>query len=229
MAVDPFNSVGGYTVGIPPIPIIDANGNLTVPKANLGGVTVANNIVVGGRVDANLFVGTFSGNITGNLVVPGSPTQVIFNLDGQAGADAGFTFDKDTQTTTVVGNLVAGSFTIGSGLNQFSTSSVVFYSTFSSAPEQVLHRITASEISSIDYIIIATDNIANNRQITKLFAGKLGTEVEYFEVGTIEVPRTGPGVGDFKVRYISGNIELTVDPFTSNYITYKVMVTSYKE
>ena len=27
MAVDKFNSFGGYSVGIPPVPVIDANGN----------------------------------------------------------------------------------------------------------------------------------------------------------------------------------------------------------
>jgi hypothetical protein len=28
MAVDKFNSFGGYSVGIPPVPVIDANGNV---------------------------------------------------------------------------------------------------------------------------------------------------------------------------------------------------------
>ena len=40
MAVDAFNSVGGYTVGIPPRPLIDTNGNLTLPV----GVQNATNI-----------------------------------------------------------------------------------------------------------------------------------------------------------------------------------------
>jgi hypothetical protein len=33
MAADPFNSRGGYTVGIPPIQVIDANGNITANSA----------------------------------------------------------------------------------------------------------------------------------------------------------------------------------------------------
>ena len=28
MAAEEFNSLGGYSVGIPPVPVIDANGNL---------------------------------------------------------------------------------------------------------------------------------------------------------------------------------------------------------
>jgi hypothetical protein len=45
MAVDKFNSVGGFSVGIPPIDIIDSKGNITAPsaefdklKANIGNI-----------------------------------------------------------------------------------------------------------------------------------------------------------------------------------------------
>ena len=93
---------------------------------------------------------------------------------------------------------------------------------------QNLHRIPASSISSIDYTIIATDNTANARQTSKLFASVLGTEVGYFEYGTIDVPMTSPGVGDFKVVYDSGNVVLTVSPIPNNLVNYKIMITSYK-
>ncbi len=229
MAVDPFNAVGGLTVGIPPVPILDANGNLTVPTANIGGVNISNNMVVGGTVEANLIIGTFQGNITGNLVVPGLTTQVIYNQGGNAAANAGFTFDANAQIVTVQEDFVANTITIGSGTNEFATNRVIMYTTNSSAPDQVLHRVLANTVCSMDYIIIATDATSNTRQTTKLFASVLGTDVEYFEVGTIDVPVSGLGVGDFRVRYNSGNVELTVQPVTSNSTTYKVMVTSYKE
>lgn len=230
MAVDPFNSVGGYTVGIPPIPIIDANGNLTVAQANIGNVYIAGDQVVTGNIEANLFVGTFQGNISGNIVVPGLDTQVLFNNNGQAGADSGFTYDyANTKTVTVHNDFVANSVTIGAGIHEFATSRVVMYTTASSSPDQILHQTVANTVCSLDYVIIATDATGNNRQITKLFAGVLGTEVGYYEVGSIDVPQLGPGVGDFKVSYSTGNVVLTVTPVTSNLVTYKVMVTSYKE
>jgi hypothetical protein len=230
MAVDPFNSVGGYTVGIPPVPIIDENGNLTVPQANIGGVEVTGDAVFVNNVTANLFIGTFSGNISGNIVVPGADQQVLFNNNGQAGADSGFTYDyANTQTVTVHNDFVANSVTIGSGANEFSTSRVVMYTTASTAPNQVLHQILANTVSSVDYVIIATDSVGNNRQITKLFAGVLGTDVGYYEVGSIDVPQLGPGVGDFRVTYDTGNVVLTVTPVTASLVNYKVMVTSYKE
>lgn len=230
MAVDPFNSVGGYTVGIPPIPIIDENGNLTVVQANIGNVYISGDQVVTGNITANVFSGTFEGNISGNIVVPGQDTQVIFNNLGQAGADSGFTYDyANTRTVTVQNDFVANSITIGAGQNEFATTRVVMYTTASTAPDQILHQLIANTISSVDYVIIATDSVGNNRQITKLFAGVLGTDVGYYEVGSIDVPQLGPGVGDFKVVYNTGNVVLTVTPVTASLVNYKVMVTSYKE
>ena len=230
MAVDPFNSVGGYTVGIPPVPLFDENGNLTVPSATIGGVEVTGDAIFVSNVTANLFIGTFQGNISGNIVVPGLDQQVLYNTNGQAGANEDFTFDyANTKTVTVANDFVANSVTIGSGLNQFATSRVGMYTTVSSSPDQVLHQLSATTISSLDYIIVATDATGNNRQITKLFAGILGTDVGYHEVGTIDIPLNGPGVGDFKVSYSDGNIRLTVTPVTSSLVNYKVMVTSYKE
>ena len=63
MAADPFNSKGGYTIGIPPIPILDSNGNLTVPEAVIGNVLIEGDQVVSGTLTSNLFIGSFQGNI----------------------------------------------------------------------------------------------------------------------------------------------------------------------
>lgn len=229
MAFDPFNSAGGYTVGIPPIPLIDEGGNITAANASVGNLVVTGGANVQGTITADLFVGTFSGNISGNLVVPGSNTEVLFNNNGQADANANFTFDYANSVVTINGDLISDSITLGANETQFSTSRVLFATTASSSADQVLHRTLASTICSIDYTIIATDPTGNNRQTTKLFASVLGTEVGYFEYGTIDVPYLGPGVGDFKVAYNGGNVILTVTPVTSNMVNYKIMVTSYKE
>jgi hypothetical protein len=225
MAVDPFNSVGGYTVGIPPVPIIDENGNLTVPQATIGGVQVDGDAIFVSNVTANLFIGTFSGNISGNIVVPGLDQQVLYNNNGQAGADSGLTYDyASTKTLTVHNDLVANSITIGAGQHEFASSRVVMYTTASSSPDQLLHQTVANTVCSLDYVIIATDATGNNRQITKLFAGVLGTDVGYYEVGSIDVPQLGPGVGDFKVSYSAGNVILTVTPVTSDLVTYLSLI-----
>lgn len=229
MAADPLNSVGGYTVGIPPMPIISDTGNLTVANAQVGNLNVSGNTVVVGTVTAARFIGDVAGNIAGNITVPGSNTAVLFNTGGQADADDGFKFDKDLQLVTVSGDLVANSVTIGADTSEFCTTRVMFATTSSSSSDQVLHRTVANTICSIDYTIIATDSTGQNRQTSKLFAGVYDNEVGYYEYGSIDVPLHGPGVGDFKVAYNAGNVELTVTPVTSALVDYKIMVTSYKE
>ena len=57
----------------------DIGGNtLTDINAN-GAISATGNITTDG-----FFIGTFVGNITGNLVVPGANTQVLYNNNGHA-------------------------------------------------------------------------------------------------------------------------------------------------
>ena len=232
MAADPFNSVGGYTIGIPPVTVIDSNGNITGNNIVSNTIIVTTSANIGGTLTVNsILANSIAGNITANIVVPGSNTQVIYNNNGQAGADAAFTFNSATKLVSINGDLVANSITMGYGPLEFCTSRVIFATSSSNGANQVLHRTLANTISSIDYTIIATDAVGNNRQTSKLFASVLGTEVGYFEYGTIDVPQLGPGVGDFKVQYDSTNnhVILTVTPVPSTLVNYRIMTTSYKE
>lgn len=229
MAADPFNSKSGYTVGIPPYTVIDANLNFYGNDVSVGNIEVSGNINVASTVTATLFVGTFDGNITGNFAIPGLNTWVAYNDQGNVGSSQYFRFDSTQRLLTVDGDLVANSITLGSANNEFSTQRVYFATTTSSAPGQVLYSIDANAIISIDFTVIATDTVGNNRQTSKLFASILGTEVGYYEIATIDVPYLGPGVGDFRVGYNAGNVELTVQPVTSNLVDYRIMVTQYKD
>lgn len=229
MAVDAFNSVGGYTVGIPPIPLVNETGDITAPSATVNELNVNGDAYVTGVMNADTFRGSFEGQISGEIVLTGNNTEIVFNKHGQAATDSGLVFDYDAQRLTVEKDFTANSITLGSGTNEFSTTSVMFAITTSASAGQVLHFQPASRICSVDYTIIATDPTSNVRQTSKLFASVLGDEVGYFEYGTIDVPQTSPGVADFKVEFISGNVALTVKPMTSHSTTYKIMVTSYKE
>lgn len=151
MAADPFNSVGGYTIGIPPVPVIDSNGNITgnIITGNTLNINIGANI--GGTLTVNSVVAnSISGNITANIVVPGANTEVLYNNDGQAGADAAFTFDSTSKLVTIQGDLVANSITMGYGPLEFCTSRVIFATSSSTGANQVLHRTPAGTISSID-------------------------------------------------------------------------------
>lgn len=230
MAADPLNSVGGYSVSIPPVQVIDFSGNVTTQHIAVNNIDVSANITVAGTCIAQNFVGDLVGNVSsGGIIAPGYNSQVLYNDNGKINAAGLLKLDTTAQKVVVTGELTANSFTIGSAEdNQFCTSRVLFATTVSNTPNQNLHRITANSICSVDYTIIATNTTANTRQTSKLFASVLGTEVGYFEYGTIDVPMSSPGVGDFKVVYDSGNVMLTVSPVPNNLVNYKIMITSYK-
>jgi len=103
---------------------ISTTGNITSGNSVTVGNVIGGNLTTGGQVSATgnivtdqYFVGNFFGNITGNFVIPGSNTQVVFNTNGNADAVAGMTFDKDSNTFTVLGivssqgNVISGNLT----------------------------------------------------------------------------------------------------------------------
>ena len=226
---DPFNSVGGYTVGIPPLPVISANGDITAGNISGDRLNITSDIHTGGDIYGSVFYGTFAGAISGALTVPGTTTQVLFNTNGNADASQNFTFTGSTNSLVVKnGSISANTFTLGTGINEFSSTTTLHVTTINTSPDQILTTISAATVCSMDYIIIATDPIQNYRQTSKIMATILNGEVGYYEYGTIDVPQSSPGVADFKVGYNSGNVNLTVTPYSSS-VNYKIMVTSYKE
>jgi hypothetical protein len=110
---------------------ISTTGNITSGNLSTGGrISSTGNIfsqgnlltqgivsAVGNIVTDGYFVGTFVGNVTGNFVVPGANTQVIFNTTGNADAVGGMTYNKDSNTFTVLGvissqgNVIGGNVT----------------------------------------------------------------------------------------------------------------------
>jgi hypothetical protein len=102
------NVIGGniITAGI-----ISTSGNVSAA----GIISATGNIVTTG-----LFIGNFQGNVTGNFVIPGANTQVVFNTNGNADAVAGMTFDTNGPNLFTVlgtissqGNVIAGNITTG--------------------------------------------------------------------------------------------------------------------
>ena len=233
MAADAFNSVGGYTVGIPPITILDSNGNLTVPKANIAGnLYISNNLTVVGDIAATNFVGNLQGNISANITISGSDGALIFNNNSLAETAEGVIYNKPTKSLTVEETLYANNFALGSGVNQFYKVTSFIATTSSTTANQILYRIPANTICGVEYTIIATDATANTRQISKLNAIVLGSDVGYSEFGTADSPVSSPGVGDFRVSFevggLSGNVVLTVTPQTAHSTNYKILIISYK-
>lgn len=126
------DSINFYNNGVGNTSIVtfDSTGNISAAS----GISAVGNVVTGGIVSAvgnivtsGYFVGTFVGNVTGNFVVPGANTQVLFNTSGNADAVAGFTYNKDANTMIVLGivsargNVVAGNVTTAGQINATGT------------------------------------------------------------------------------------------------------------
>jgi filamentous hemagglutinin len=107
---------------------VSATGNVTGGNLlSAGMISTSGNLMSQGRITASgnietagYFVGTFVGNVTGNFVIPGANTQVVFNTNGNADATAGMTFDTNGPNLFTVlgtissqGNVVAGNITTG--------------------------------------------------------------------------------------------------------------------
>lgn len=94
---------------------LPAGDNLNLTSSNISNVT---NIVAVGNIYANNFIG----NVQGNLLVPGSNTQVIFNLNDEAGASPNLTFNGTV--LNVIGNIISLNANLGNlaSANYFSGS-----------------------------------------------------------------------------------------------------------
>ena len=102
MAADEFNSLGGYSVGIPPVPVIDANGNVVTNVLATTGNVAAGNVYAGNYFYAN------GQPFTGGGEPVGANTTVQYNNDGAFGGSDNFTFDNTTDTVTIPNLTVTG-------------------------------------------------------------------------------------------------------------------------
>jgi hypothetical protein len=100
MASELFNSISGYSVGIPAIPIIDANGRYT-------GNVNSNYIIANTLLTNNLRYAN------GQPYVAGSNTQVQFNNGTGLGASANLTFDNANSMLTTTNFTVNGETYLG--------------------------------------------------------------------------------------------------------------------
>ena len=89
MSAEPFNSIGGYTSGIPAVAVIDANGN------------VITNVNTTGNVTANVFYATYYKFANGQAFTGqpgGNDTQLQFNNAGSFGGIPNVTWSGNTLT-----------------------------------------------------------------------------------------------------------------------------------
>ena len=209
MASDAFNSLTGYTVGIPPVPIADASGNIVINVQYPAGNVVVNSVYANNYYFPN----------GSPIVAPsGANTQVQFNDGGSFAGNTAFTFDKTTSTVAM------SAMQIGVGANIFSRQFVQFANTTSVVPDQVLWQVLGSMVSEVDFNIIATDTTNGARQTAMIPSIIFGTTVEYTEYAGLGI---NGGVGVFSVIYSGGFLQLVVTPYATSLTNYHIAITTY--
>ena len=103
MAIKPFNSVAGFSVGEVPANVILANGDITTGNANLtANLYVTNTANVGNLRTDNLLYA--NGTAWDFQEAAGNTWQIQYNVSNNFGASANFTYDDSIQNFTVLGN-----------------------------------------------------------------------------------------------------------------------------
>ena len=208
--------------GSPNTMIFDTDGDLTV-----SGNISAFDMVASNSVTANLFIGNFQGNVTGNFVVPGSNTQVIYNNNGNAGADVGFTYNAATKAVSVTGNVTAGNLT-GNLSNGASKISILHDGNVNVGVgpfgTTVLSVNTSTGISVLGNVI-ASGNLLPGANITY----NLGSPSQQWKslyisgntifIGSTNISASGDNLTIGNNTVVVANTPMTGDVITSGYIS----------
>lgn len=97
--------------------VVSVNSNTVSTFTSTGQQVVGTISATGNITTDSYFVGNFSGNISGNLVVPGLDTEVLYNNSGNAGASAGLTFNYTSNVLTTSGSVTATGNIVGGNIN----------------------------------------------------------------------------------------------------------------
>ena len=119
------NSVAGANVSGQVANALVAGTVYTNAQPNITSVGNLTSLTSTGNITAPFFIGNVVGNISGNLVVPGTNTSVLFNQVGNAGASDAFQFNYATNVATITGNLSATNISgNGTGLSNIAGANV---------------------------------------------------------------------------------------------------------
>lgn len=103
MSFEPFNSLGGFSVSIPAVAVIDSSGNVVSNVVTTGNVTA-------GNITAAAF---YYSNGAALANAGGANTQIQFNNQGTFGASSTLTFDSSTNLLSVPNFISSGVVSLG--------------------------------------------------------------------------------------------------------------------
>jgi hypothetical protein len=113
MALKPFNSVAGFSVGeVPSANIILANGDITASNATFSGNVLISNVnPAWGILTDNLY---YSNGVPWDLQdAAGANFEIQYNINGNFAASSAFTFNPTGNLLTVSGNINAANADLG--------------------------------------------------------------------------------------------------------------------
>lgn len=173
-----------------------------------------------------------------NLGTGANGSILTISTDNQRVFSNIITVSSNTSTATianldVTGNaiinadLTANSLTIGSGIYQFSRTSMFFATTISTATQQIL-ALDAEGLAGVDLVIISTDATDNSRQITKLSIVIYDGVLSYNDTSTLAVNNY---LCEFSVNYVSVDNEIQINstPAFANFMNHKMQIVAYNE
>ncbi len=161
-----------------------------------------------------LTISTNNQRVFSNVITVSSNTATIANLNV-------------TNNAIVNADLTANSLTIGSGIYQFSRTSMFFATTISTTTQQIL-ALDAEGLAGVDLVIISTDATDNSRQITKLSIVIYDGVVSYNDTSTLAVNNY---LCEFSVNYVSVDNEIQINstPAFANFMNHKMQIVAYNE
>ena len=208
--------------------------NLTATNSNLG--NVANLTIFGGNLNQIL-----STDGEGNLqwidrlsgIGPAGPVKSVQFNDGGGNfnGSSSLTFDSSSSTLNVAGNLLANTFSLGTGIYSFSRSFVYSAVTNSTIPNQEIYAIDAASTSGMDFMIISTDATSSSRQTTRFSVIHYSGNLSFNETQTMVINNY---LGNWSIEYDSGSvirdpqILLTFSPESSNVMIHRMSITTYE-
>jgi hypothetical protein len=194
---------------------ISATGNVTGGNIVTGGIiSTSGNVSAAGVISATgnivttgLFVGNFQGNVTGNFVIPGANTQVVFNTNGNADAVAGMTFDTNGPNLFTVlgtissqGNVIAGNITTGNVVT--ATGNVTGGNLRTAGQVTATGNVTGGNLTTAG-LVTATGNVTGGNIVT---AGLI-TATGNIQGGNIRTAGAVTATGNVS----GGNVLVTTD------------------
>ena len=214
-----------------------ANGNVQFNSGNVS-LGLVSNVHLNGGFNGQVLSTDGTGNLSwinqsgggGGGTPSGANGTIQYNNNGIFGGSPYLTYDNPTQTVAIAGNLIANTLTMGSGVYAFTTTLIYFATTTSTAINQMIYSILASEVSAVDLTIVGTNDTIAARQTSKISATIYNGVVAFNEYAGLQI---NGGVGAFSVAYNAGDVinppslQLLVTPDAASLTNYKMQIIKY--